>query len=235
MDSKYGDGVLWRINKGAVNLASGSIPNGGSQDFLDGTNGDSLAYVVVDQGEFIYVVIHPGSGFYCDTTELDLSIALNPGPWLAIDPISGTVSTNTSVPVKVTFDATGLQPDTYDTQVVIQSNDPISPQLSVPVTMTVEPTASMGWVEGMVTDAETDEPLEATIIAIGQPYTVNTDPDTGSYMFWLDEGSYTLQVMSERHITESATVEITAQQGITQDFALDPLVQVYLPIILRYH
>jgi YVTN family beta-propeller protein len=140
--------------------------------------------------------------------------------WLSMEPISGTVPTNSSVPVQVTFDATGMQPDTYSAQIVAWSNDPMTPAVFVPVAMTVEPTANMGWVEGTVTDTGTGNPLEATIIALGQPYTVTTNPDTGAYIFWLDEGSYTLQVTAEGYVPETAEVEIVAQQGTTQDFAL---------------
>jgi YVTN family beta-propeller protein len=141
-------------------------------------------------------------------------------PWLTMDPISGTVTTNSAVPVQVTFDANGLQPDTYTTHIVIRSNDPVTPLVSIPVTMTVEPTANMGWVEGTVTDARTGDPLEATIIALGQPYTITVDPETGSYTFWLDEGSYTLQVAAEGYVTQTTAVNIVAQQGTTEDFAL---------------
>ena len=202
----------WKLDEGSGQIAYDSIANG--------NNGQLGTTPGVDPSDPTWLLVSPQGGDVL---------------WLTIDPISGTVPAESTTPIQVTFDATATQPGTYNAELVIRSDDPFTPTVSVPVTMTVEPMASMGWVEGMVTDSETDEPLGATIIAIGQPYTVNTDPDTGSYTFWLDEGSYTLRVTSERYITESATVEITAQQGITQDFALDPLIQVYLPIILRNH
>jgi hypothetical protein len=74
IDDGCGDGVLWYIDKGATNLASGSVPNGGSQGFVEGTGGTGLADVVVDEGEFIYVVVHPNADFGCDSTGLDISI-----------------------------------------------------------------------------------------------------------------------------------------------------------------
>jgi parallel beta-helix repeat protein len=143
-------------------------------------------------------------------------------PWISTDPTSGIVPANSSVPVEVIFDASGLQPDTYTTRIAVQSNDPIAPSVSIPVSMTVGPTASMGWVEGTVTDAATANPLEATIAALGQPYTITTDPDTGAFTLWLDEGSHTLQATAEGYVTETVAVEITAQQGTTQSFALVP-------------
>ncbi len=140
--------------------------------------------------------------------------------WLSIDPISGTVSTNSSQVISVTFDATAMQPDDYGTQIIVQSNDPAKPSVSIPTAITVLPTASMGWVEGAVSDAGTGAPLKATIMALGQPYTVTANPTTGYYKFWLDEGSYTLQASAVGYVTQTTLVTITAQQGVTQDFAL---------------
>jgi hypothetical protein len=60
--------------------------------------------------------------------------------WLRADPIFGTVPAYSSTPVQVAFDATVVEPDTYTTQIVVRSNDPVAPSVSVPVTMTVLPT-----------------------------------------------------------------------------------------------
>jgi hypothetical protein len=86
--------------------------------------------------------------------------------------------------------------------------------------MTVLPTANMGWVEGTVADATSGDPLEATIVALGQPYTITTDPDTGTYKLWLKLGRYTLQATAAGYVTETAVVRIRAHKGITQDFDL---------------
>jgi hypothetical protein len=72
-----GDGILWAIDKGTTNLAAGFIINGGSQEFRNGTGGESLAAVPVNEGDFIYFVIHPNYSHVCDSTELNISIALN--------------------------------------------------------------------------------------------------------------------------------------------------------------
>jgi hypothetical protein len=58
-------------------------------------------------------------------------------PWLSVDPVSGNVPTNGSIPVQVTFDATGLQPDIYTTTLYVVSNDPQTPRIDIPVTLTV--------------------------------------------------------------------------------------------------
>ena len=80
----------------------------------------------------------------------------------------------------------------------------------------------------VVTDPDGD-PLEATISALGQPYAITPDPDTGGYVFWLDEGRYTLQATAEGYATERAIVDVVARRGTTHDFTLKPY-QMFLPV-----
>lgn len=72
------DGILWFIDHfdGVTNknLASGSIPNMGSQNFQDGVGGTNLASVTVKQGDFLYFLVDPGSTYYCDSTGLNVII-----------------------------------------------------------------------------------------------------------------------------------------------------------------
>jgi PKD repeat protein len=63
-------------------------------------------------------------------------------PWLSEEPISGTVVPGACQTVVVTFDSAGLAPGDYFAGLLIQSNDPDQPQLTVPVTMTVDAPAS---------------------------------------------------------------------------------------------
>jgi len=147
--------------------------------------------------------------------------SFEPQPWLILEPVSGTVGTNSSQLLAVTFDAAAQQPGTYTTQIIIQSNDTLTPSISIPITMTALPTTNMGWVEGTITDVDTGEPLAATVIALGQPYTVTTDPGTGTYKLWLDAGSYTLQAAATGYVSATTAVDIVAQQGTSQDLALE--------------
>ncbi|MFO7539227.1 MAG: hypothetical protein R6X32_14390 [Chloroflexota bacterium] len=140
--------------------------------------------------------------------------------WLTTNPVTGTLLSNSSLSVEVAFDSTNLQPGEYNAFLNVASNDPVTPVVAVPVTMTVEPTASMGWVEGVITDAGTGLPLEATVTAQGQPYTVTSNADTGAYIFWLEAGIYTVDVAAAGYVSATQTVEIIAQEGMTQDFAL---------------
>jgi hypothetical protein len=95
--------------------------------------------------------------------------------WLVVSPVTGTVPGYSSTTVEVTFDATGLQPGDYATVLFVRSNDPITPSVTVPVSMTVEPTADMGQVVGSVSDAWSGEPLTATVELVGVPHDADRD------------------------------------------------------------
>jgi PKD repeat protein len=58
-------------------------------------------------------------------------------PWLSEDPTSGTVPPGECVDVAVTFDSTGMAAGVYNGNLVISSNDPDTPQVTIPVEMTV--------------------------------------------------------------------------------------------------
>ena len=76
----------------------------------------------------------------CNTgyAALDWDIAENvPVAWLSEDPISGSVAPSDTDYVTITFDATSLaQGDYYDT-LLVTSNDPITPEVRVPIHLTV--------------------------------------------------------------------------------------------------
>jgi len=58
-------------------------------------------------------------------------------PWLAEDPVSGTVTEGGSAVITVTLDATALEPGVYLAELVVVTNDPLNGKLSTPVTLTV--------------------------------------------------------------------------------------------------
>ena len=58
-------------------------------------------------------------------------------PWLSENPTSGTVLPGECQIVDVTFNSTGLAPATYAGSLDVNSNDPDTPKINVPVTLTV--------------------------------------------------------------------------------------------------
>ena len=63
---------------------------------------------------------------------------VNVPPWIKINVASGAgVAPGCSTNVQVEFSSAGLKPGRYDGQIVLNCNDPASPQLLIPVSMTV--------------------------------------------------------------------------------------------------
>ena len=75
-----GDGVSWFVEKNSTNLASGTIPDGGSQAFSAGTGGAALNTVAVNINDMLYVMIAPNGNISCDSTGIDLSINVTSPP-----------------------------------------------------------------------------------------------------------------------------------------------------------
>jgi PKD repeat protein len=93
--------------------------------------------------------------------------------WLSASPLSGTVNPGQTIPVTVTFNSEGLPEGIYNGQLVVNSNDPDNPSITVPATLIVE----------------TTEPLSADFVAeplSGEaPLTVAfTDLSTGNIQSW---------------------------------------------------
>lgn len=89
--------------------------------------------------------------------------------------------------------------------------------------------AMLWWMEraltgarGLVTDAATGAPLDATVdaVQIGKP--VHTDPDVGDYHRLLLPGSYTLTASAYCYLPASAPVVVPANDAVRHDFALEP-------------
>lgn len=59
-------------------------------------------------------------------------------PWVSADTTSGTIAAGNNTVIQVTFDATGLADGVYNGNFCIESNDPTSPSVTVPITLTVE-------------------------------------------------------------------------------------------------
>jgi hypothetical protein len=83
-DGAAGNGVAWSIDRrgrgGAVELASGDVPNGGAQAFAQASNADALARVEVRPGDRINLIVMPKNDYTCDTTTVELLIASWDGP-----------------------------------------------------------------------------------------------------------------------------------------------------------
>jgi PKD repeat protein len=78
-----------------------------------------------------------GAEVSLDNIILDVAFDI---PWMSETPISGTVAPGACTTVDVTFDSNGLAPGVYTANLVVTSNDPDTPEITVPVSLTVEET-----------------------------------------------------------------------------------------------
>jgi hypothetical protein len=63
---------------------------------------------------------------------------LNPQNWLFIAPDTGNINPSEELPIIVTFNTEGLNQNTiYNASIIIDSNDPITPTVIVPVTLSI--------------------------------------------------------------------------------------------------
>lgn len=70
--------------------------------------------------------------------------------WIVIDPANGELDGGDSESVSVTFDASDLSAGTYNANIMVNSNDPVTPTAMVPVTLTVTGSGNLMAPENLV-------------------------------------------------------------------------------------
>ena len=92
----------------------------------------------------IFATNGTGTNFFVDDVAIDVSApppvcsSVNDISWVTVNPISGTIAYDSSEDVQVSFDTTGLSVgSTYTGTLCVTSNDPDSPLIAVPLTLTV--------------------------------------------------------------------------------------------------
>ena len=78
--------------------------------------------------------------------------------WLSLSPESETVFPDSSVNIDVTFVTTDLEIGTYDAQIKIYSNDPVNPEIIIPITLNIVETGSDGIFKPLITKLENNYP-----------------------------------------------------------------------------
>jgi len=121
----------------------------------DGGNGSAFVPAVFEisafAGEIISIRFHAGwdcgncqqnEGWYID----DVTVFAEGVEWLSASPTSGVVPAGSDQVVDITFDATGLY-GAYEANLIVQSNDPVNPEVTVPVVLNVDSTNSVTGAE----------------------------------------------------------------------------------------
>ncbi|HQF01271.1 MAG TPA: carboxypeptidase regulatory-like domain-containing protein [Bacteroidales bacterium] len=143
-------------------------------------------------------------------------------PWLTIDPELGSVSGVSQFDINVTFDATNLEDGIYYASILINSNDPVTPQFNVPVTLFVGehpsqdiliPLGWSGWsayINPMGTSFENVVASVVNDMVITQHFTE---------MFWPQYGINTMGNFTSDHgyiskMSASATLSIEGMMAV---------------------
>jgi carboxypeptidase D len=85
-------------------------------------------------------------------------------------------------------------------------------------------------LRGLVTDAQTGQPLAATITPVGSGFATWADPALGDYHRLLLPGSYTVEVTAPGYSTEVIEVTVPAGPALRRDVELTPLAANLRPV-----
>ncbi|UCC62976.1 MAG: S8 family serine peptidase [Anaerolineae bacterium] len=147
-------------------------------------------------------------------------------PWLSEKPITGTVSAYSTVPIAITFDASvpeATQLGKYYATLSVKSDDPYSPSLNVPVTMTVH-APNAGMLIGRVTSDRPGGALGGALVEVisGTTSVMSATTDaSGSYgPWWPMSGTYTVTVSAGSYVTDAQALAISAGGNTTHDVTL---------------
>jgi len=150
--------------------------------------------------------------------------------WLSEDPTEGTIPGGECQVVDVTFDSTGLAPGDYFAGLLIESNDPDTPEITIPVQLTVlEPAAITGvtyTVNGLEVTFDvtaTGEPLLTYAWDFGDGYTSALEDPVHTYAA---AGCYTVTLVVSNQCGEATWTEEICVQS--------PYHYYYLPLVTYF-
>jgi hypothetical protein len=173
-------------------------------------------------------------GIWWDGNDQLISNAINwmmeSATWLSVIPDTGTVPAGSSLDISVTFDAAGMYGGDYAANIIINNNDPLNPQLTVPANLHVtgvqdisvsKDTLDYGslfigataYDSIIVTNTGTDfslQPQESQLV------TVSFSPSTNAII------SGQMSIMSDDPDEPTVTVELTGEGLIPPVIAVTP-------------
>jgi hypothetical protein len=142
-------------------------------------------------------------------------------PWLSVSPTSGTTVSGTSSLIDVTFDATGLSPSVYTGTLCIESNDAMTPLVTVPVMLTVD--ASISYGVSVAPDAAMTGEVGTTVTYMLEVMNTGNTADTFDLAVTGNNWNTTLSESSvSLNAGNSATIMVTVNiPAIATDGAMD--------------
>jgi uncharacterized repeat protein (TIGR01451 family) len=236
-------GALW-LAAGRRDAGWAVLNHAGYYDVATDTWTDSPTIPVLNQGRvytegdvasdgYFYVIggrDSAGAIVYADNERL-MVYSPDAVPWLSEDPIAGTVPAGECVDVAVTFDSTGLDVGEYVADLVITSNDPDTPEVTIPVEMTVLEPATIADVTYTTNGLEVTFDATATGAApltfawdFGDGYTSNLEDPVHTYA---ETGCYAVTLTVSNGCGEATW---SAQVCVESLF-----LYYYVPIIFNGH
>jgi len=175
---------------------------------------DGLTYTPALADELAVCFAYPGEWTNCQTTQV---------PWLEVGAFQGTLPARDDLTLDVTFNA-GVDeissPGTYMASLIVYTEDPMTPVIEIPVTMTVAMPASVGKLSGTVYAWNQCDVVSTTLAnallsiktSDGQAWGIHTDAN-GAYSIWLPAGEVATVVGSANGYAET-TMEETISSGV---------------------
>jgi choice-of-anchor B domain-containing protein len=176
-------------------------------------NGAWSNYPYFDSGVVVLSGIEQGLFVLQPTTLPGTCTSPSDIPWLTVSPTSGSTAANGGTPVNVIFDSTGLALGEYTASLCIESNAVTTPQLQVPVTLTVSPNQVP---VAMDDDYTTTQNMALTVAAPGV-LSNDTDGDGQPLTAVLDTGpvSGTLTLNADGSFTYTPTLGFEGSDSFT--------------------
>ncbi|NBB92947.1 MAG: hypothetical protein GVY32_07255, partial [Gammaproteobacteria bacterium] len=151
--------------------------------------------------------------------------------WLSVSPVSGSTAAGNASAVSVEADSTGLLAGTYEATLCIDSNDPATPRVRLPVSFEVTQSPTTATISGEVLStgycqASLDPAAGGSVTVEGSLGAMVTVPVDGSgfYSVLMDEAEspVTVSASAPDHIGEQQTGVVIVGQTVSEvDFELD--------------
>ncbi|OAB62941.1 hypothetical protein AY599_13385 [Leptolyngbya valderiana BDU 20041] len=243
VDGTNASGVETVSSGGIIALGSPVAANGAGEiyiEWFESFNDTTPAPDSVWSDSAAPVSLPPGITLQCtDQAACDAALGGGPPPsacdspsdisWLDVTPATATIAPGDTGALAVAYDATGLAPGTYEAVICINSNDPVTPVVEVPVSLEVTVPANaaeiVGTVQGLgYCQADPILAAGAGIEIVGALETINLTADAnGAYAVFLDEanGPVDITASAPSHISATQSgVAIAGQTTTTADFGL---------------
>lgn len=143
--------------------------------------------------------------------------------WLTVSPASGDIPVGSSQNVDILFNgAAAVQPGEYTTTLVINSNDPISPVVSLPVKFNVVMNPLMGELRGIVFSDRPGGVISGALVSLnaGTHVLSMTLDDTGEFQRWLMPGMVTITTSADGYVTDTQTVQVFTGEAMKVEVVL---------------